>query len=371
MYRIKLKNNSLIDDYLTGNKFMEEVGKLMRSYLTKDAWRYEYWGRHYVTLRVEPDSVTYRFLDKYSQGEYLKRLLAGDFKTQAEIIKEVYQGMPDARHAVESLDKCFIPISKRRNDRRNDPDTEIDDFNSIIRSLFETQLYEGADERLVHLDKNTFVSNLGLRVCPYCGRAYIFSVLPKRNGQTVKVKAEIDHFLPKSQFPFLAVNFYNMIPSCTSCNMKPAKGEQSPLIAYDQDNLKIMQPYQFEDKAITFGYNVHEEAPYDPSMMEVKVDYHGNDVLKQGYNDFFFIDALYKKHNIEAHKLYVRMKTYMSKAEIAYKSLEVDDDYWEMLPELFLGYVFSDEAAAIHPLYKFNHDIYQQLSDDFDKGNIR
>ena len=62
---------------------------------------------------------------------------------------------------------------------------------------------------------------LGLTVCPYCNRNYIHTYYSPNNG---KVRADFDHFLPKSKYPYLCVSFYNLIPSCSVCNSS-LKGE--------------------------------------------------------------------------------------------------------------------------------------------------
>lgn len=372
MYRIKLKDSeTLIKSYLDTDKFMEKVGKLMQYYLTADAWDYKYYDDKKVKLKVSDDSSTYRFLNKYSKGDDLKRLLSGDFSVQMEIINEVFYGMPDDSHPRKEHKEYFVPIKDRKADIPEKEDVVIDDFNSILRFIFEKTIYDGKKRRDVHLDKYRFAENLGLKVCPYCGRSYIYTVKPKQKGKEVKVHPQLDHFLPKSQFPFLALNFYNVIPCCTQCNMAPAKKEQSPMVEVPKPELKVMHPYLFNDKAITFGYDPKSEAPLDASEILINVDYHGNDTLKDGYNDLFFIDELYSKHNLEAHDLYIRMKTWKSKAETAYESLGITEDYWQMLPMLFFGYSLTEDQAPLRPLFKFNKEVYEQMCNDFETGIIR
>lgn len=60
---------------------------------------------------------------------------------------------------------------------------------------------------------------LDVKTCLYCNRAYTFTV--KANSTT---RPEFDHFRPKSEFPFFALSFYNLIPSCPVCNH--LKGEK-------------------------------------------------------------------------------------------------------------------------------------------------
>ena len=371
MYRIRLNDSeTLIKSYLETDEFMEKVGTLMEQYKNAPAWDYYYYGKRKVKLKVENDSPTYRFLDKYSREENLRKLLAGDFAEQMEIVKDVYEGIPDGSHPATEMKKHFETLIHRKDDIPEDG-RETDDFNSILRHIFEETIYDGTAVDVVHIDKYGFVDRLGLKVCPYCGRSYIHTVKPKRGEKEVKVKPQIDHFLPKSKFPFLALNFYNLIPCCTQCNMAPAKKEQNPMVEVPKPELKVMQPYYFDDKAITFRYDPKSEAPLDASEIAISVDYHGNETLKKGYNDLFFIDTLYAEHNLEAHDLYIRMKTWKSKAEQAYKALGISDDYWEILPFLFFGYELTEEQAPLRPLFKFNKDVYAQMCDDFETGRLK
>lgn len=52
------------------------------------------------------------------------------------------------------------------------------------------------------------IFELGLKVCPYCNRSYVHPYYSSGG----KTRADIDHFLPKSQYPYLALSFYNLIP---------------------------------------------------------------------------------------------------------------------------------------------------------------
>lgn len=61
-------------------------------------------------------------------------------------------------------------------------------------------------------------------LCPYCNRNYTHTVF---EGNEFKGRPELDHFLPKSIFPFFAVSLFNLIPVCHSCNH--SKSDESVL----------------------------------------------------------------------------------------------------------------------------------------------
>lgn len=55
--------------------------------------------------------------------------------------------------------------------------------------------------------------------CPYCNE-YPVKVILRSKGKDKKpiLHFDLDHFYPKNKYPFLALSFYNHIPSCKYCN---------------------------------------------------------------------------------------------------------------------------------------------------------
>lgn len=56
---------------------------------------------------------------------------------------------------------------------------------------------------------------LNIKVCPYCNRQYTFTI----DEDEIKTRPQFDHFYPKSKYPILAISFYNLVPSCSICNL--------------------------------------------------------------------------------------------------------------------------------------------------------
>jgi len=57
------------------------------------------------------------------------------------------------------------------------------------------------------------VNELGIHVCLYCNNEDIQS-----RGEKVEFRTDLDHFHPKSKFPFLAVTLSNLVPAGGFCN---------------------------------------------------------------------------------------------------------------------------------------------------------
>lgn len=87
-----------------------------------------------------------------------------------------------------------------------------------LKKAIMTNLYEDfTQEKNVDGVNNAhyFFRKLDIRTCPYCNRHYTFTL----DDGTVKVSPEYDHFFDKSSYPILAVSFYNLVPSCHTCNL--------------------------------------------------------------------------------------------------------------------------------------------------------
>ncbi|MDQ7066856.1 MAG: hypothetical protein Q9M40_01995 [Sulfurimonas sp.] len=83
-------------------------------------------------------------------------------------------------------------------------------FNTLYDYLNKNDKFymKGSDGKEVY-NAYKLVKSLNLSVCPYCNRNTIYNITNK-NRRT----SDLDHFYPKSKYPFLAVSFYNLIPSC-------------------------------------------------------------------------------------------------------------------------------------------------------------
>jgi len=60
-------------------------------------------------------------------------------------------------------------------------------------------------------------------VCPFCG---IDSLICKSDDG----KDDYDHYLPKSKYPFISVNFENLLPMCHNCNSKNKGQVDTPFV---------------------------------------------------------------------------------------------------------------------------------------------
>ena len=88
---------------------------------------------------------------------------------------------------------------------------------------------------------------IDVRVCPYCNRQY--TVTLKKH----KVRPQFDHYYPKSEYPYLALTLFNLVPSCGICNL--AKSSLNTV------SYPILYPYDDEfGEDIVFRTEMHKGA---------------------------------------------------------------------------------------------------------------
>lgn len=92
-----------------------------------------------------------------------------------------------------------------------------------------------------------FLNLLEIDTCVYCNRNYTLDFDKLNNA-----RAELDHWFPKEDYPILALSFYNLIPSCHSCNH--IKHNNAPDGGWDNALQSINHPY-LEDKTSIFSFS--------------------------------------------------------------------------------------------------------------------
>ncbi len=230
--------------------------------------------------------------------------------------------------------------------RENYPDSTNNGsaLNTILRKRIFEREYTNWSTRTTY-GAYYFVKALGLNSCPYCNRNYTF-VIDSDNG---KLRPEIDHFYPKSIYPFLAMSFYNLIPSCSICNHTKSDTEKE-----DLEN-----PYDVVDNSCRFTYkpkNVDfvavEKEKYNFDSFEIGIS--GN----QSNIELFKLEELYKQHKDVVLELLIKKAYYPDSYITELSKFGFSKD--EIFRYLFSNYSQEDDLHK-RPLSKLTRDIAKEL----------
>ncbi|WP_179350046.1 HNH endonuclease [Winogradskyella pacifica] len=229
--------------------------------------------------------VNARFLKRLNTEPFLKRLITA------------------SPEDIDKIISIFINFDA-------DIKLKSNNLNQLLTAIFINTEYP-------KMDNTKFLKRLEIDTCPYCNRNYIYSL-----SKSSKIKPELDHFYPKSKYPFLGLSFYNLIPSCQTCNGYGAKHEFDPFI----EGLK--SPYLINDNDFLFTYLLKRLDYLSPLEGNSSVSIRFKKKVA-GNNKILKLTKLYNKHGDHILELIVKAK------------LNYSDDYREYLSS-YNGLTFTD-----------------------------
>jgi hypothetical protein len=278
---IVLKFNQAAQDYLLNSVYNEIKRRIEDVLSDKKINRGTEKKRN--KLNVTLSKQLEKYLCTLLVDNNLNRLILGNPKFLQNEIKKIEKDVPKGI--------C-------RNKNGNKPFDHI-----ILTSIFLDFGYGNQN-----FDKKTFIDLLEIETCPYCNRSYIYTL-----DKDKKIKPEIDHFYPKTIYPFLAASFYNLIPSCQTCNGLSVKG------AIDTFNEDVVNPYLINHDQFKFTYDLKSMSLFNPISTKGSIKVRFVKRIKEN-DDLFKLSELYEKH--EDHVLELIIKSQLQYSESYRKYLK-------------------------------------------------
>lgn len=357
MYRVKTDSQELLDAYYCKyspivRRRMQELldGKIIRIKIPR--------AKTIVPYKVKGGSPTWNFLDKYKQPYNLWSLLCGSVGELLDIIEDVKTLCNGFKEWEKRITKeGYENNIYRTNGLDNDGNTIIDHFIDIMWGIFVGKkathglgLYENV------LDKTDFIEKLDLKICPYCGMQHI--KIGRGNGRISK--PTIDHYLPKSKYPFLSMSFHNMIPCCGTCNDIQNKGDNDPISPY----LYLENPYIFNNGDVTFVGKYPIVDIMDEKNYKVELNYSKRPSLRIGYGEWLKLDDLYGQETDRFMEIYIAFSTQTEAQKEYIKRYGIDKDFMMNNARCVIGHRL-DLNPSKREYVKFNKDLYLQLCREF------
>lgn len=175
---------------------------------------------------------------------------------------------------------------------------------------------------------NWIIGIVDNKVCPYCNLSFIY------NRSAKKTTAELDHFYCKSQYPLFALNYYNLIPVCHSCNH----------IKHEQDT-EIVSPYDenaYDDLEIDWTYIDEVNVDFCDLENNIEIKFNGSAANKK-HLELMHIKEAYDQHKDYAAELIQKIQIYNNRAarellkdsiDIAISAKDVEAVYFGKYREL-------------------------------------
>jgi hypothetical protein len=199
-------------------------------------------NEHYKLLKARFDKKLKSAVAGLAAGEKYDVALIAHLKSN---VNDILIGTPEqiAAIAAEVVAKYadFSAYAVKRGKDKHPDHSVHKNTLAVIEECFDYKWFSNQMETwgAYHL-----VAAYGLRICPYCQANHInFHVEPvrTRKGTEFKMRPPLDHYLPKSIYPYLAVSLSNLIPSCAQCNsgVKAADNPLGRVLAHPLDAKKL------------------------------------------------------------------------------------------------------------------------------------
>ncbi|WP_079240923.1 HNH endonuclease [Chryseobacterium indologenes] len=197
-----------------------------------------------------------------------------------------------------------------------------------------------------------FLNLLEIDTCVYCNRNYTLDFDKLNNA-----RAELDHWFPKENYPILALSFYNLIPSCHSCNH--IKHNNAPDGGWDNALQNINHPY-LDDKTSTFSFSY-----FFSSINQPKAIIKSNNEKAKKTIEFNKIDKIYKTQSTRELKDLLDLRYKYSQNYLDNLLNKTFTEEFSMSKEeayrMVFGIEVKEEDYHKRPFSKFKKDIIDEL----------
>lgn len=298
----------------------------------------------------------------YSMKKYLELLKkiinkGKDFIIQKELFLD-YEN--------KEIDKIIKIMKKKNKKSKSILEIRFEKLN-ISEEYLPNQLfcYKKLQTGNKDWNRHKLLSLIGIEICPYCQRNYISSYEENNDEKTT---ADLDHFYPKSLYPFLALSLYNFIPSCQICNsrFKGNKDTRDSVYLYEEG---------FDELGVKFKTSkevISEILGERYSDFYVKIDYENLKNKEDGEKvknsiENLGLDRVYKKsHNQYIQNLLYNIEKYPENyLENCVEMFESNVDKKKQLEEYFKDIVKEPYRKRIEngePLAKLTKDILEEFN---------
>lgn len=320
-------------------------------------------------LGVDGKEYTREYIHQWYLSTFqdaIKKRLEGleynsQYKGQKDFVKKLISNLPllltgtppKLKAFIDSLHSDYIKIASKKvckpyltkGKRRKQP---------FAKGLLQAMGYENYREnKLVELSRM-----LNIKVCPYCNHNFTLyiDVLGKTN---MKGLFQFDHFFDKSDYPYLSMSLYNLIPSCPSCNHQKQTSQ-----------LELRYNPYFNAISGEFHFKVVDSLQLRSGKMgadkiDIKIERNvggqGIDELKESLH----LEEQYGRHKDIVQEIYDKAYN-----ETYYRNMLtcIPDNEREKFLNQWLGIPMDKNDIDKRPLTKFCQDILRQARMEYGRG---
>lgn len=204
-----------------------------------------------------------------------------------------------------------------------------------------------------------YVKKLNIKTCVYCNAQYAVTTSSDNGGFATY---QLDHYYPKSKYPFLCTSFFNLQPSCSHCNS--SKNARDAHFSLYTDNPKEIDPFVFhlERESIAYYMMSHDSNQLDLKFGVKNINEANLNLLKN-HNKLFQIDNLYTEYKDVIEEILWKAKiynpSYCNQLSNSFKNFfpYSSNDYLRFL----IGNYINIKDIHKRPLAKLVQDIAREI----------
>lgn len=202
-----------------------------------------------------------------------------------------------------SIHKTFVKAHGKKK-----TDLSGKSFKKLVKPVFGfyKEFRTSKTRALVH----DWFAALGITTCPYCNREWLTQI-GSQVVRDAKLLFDVDHYFPQWKYPYFALSFYNLIPTCTVCNQR-LKGKK---LLHLKEHF---HPYVDDlDSVLRFEVPITTATQFFRDDVSVNVQLEPRSMATTGdqkravqTRDFFRLSELYGTHNDYAREILQKSRVY-------------------------------------------------------------
>jgi 5-methylcytosine-specific restriction endonuclease McrA len=263
----------------------------------------------------------------------------------------------------KDLEKIIIDFDKKGYQKKIlNKEGKLNKLGKTIEEIFNYKGFRKSTKAI------WLTNQLKIKSCAYCNSQYTLTV---EHDSKTKLLYHLDHFFPKSIYPYLSLSYYNLIPCCASCNMSKSDKPYSvnnnihPYL----DSLDQIAKYEATNKSLAqFLLDINKNENKIELQLNIRKKYLGDLKIEnklKNYKNEFKVETQYQQFKDVVGETYLKGLYYNSnrKKELIvffkkYKGITLTQ---EMIHRFIVGNYTEDKDLLKRPLAKMMKDI----SEDF------
>ncbi len=297
------------------------------------------------------------------EKEYLNKLYKSKFSKPSENLKDRFRRFKKENQLFKKLffgitiEQILLAKDAELNNLVNKIEAKFKKLKKEHQSSINYNIKKVFDYKVKYQSSSItpfFTENFDFRICFYCNKEFITNFDSDKKVSTF----QLDHFYDKATYPYIALSFYNLIPSCATCNSKKVKGSKNCFEVCKAPNNK---DFDF-DKKVKFKLfldanckNLHINSK-DAIDIKLKENY-SNEYEK--YIDVFKLNERYKAHKDIVYEMLTKAEQYPDSRLKELQNL-TGIPYQQIKKDIF-GLVDEDVDLSKKPFSKLIKDMSKEL----------